>query len=94
MKITKADLENTVDRINKATGSPTASYTKTEDGYKANPGNYHLNWAYGGCQLVRMCNNGGITDITQGFDTKANLYYQMRAYLNGILDGRTHEIER
>lgn len=90
MRITKADLENTVSRINEATGSPTESYTKTKDGYRANPGNYHLNWAYGGCQLVRMCNNGGgITTITNGFDTKSDLYYQMRAYLNGVLDTKS-----
>jgi len=87
MRITRADLENTVDRINKATNSPLAAYTKTEDGYKANPGNYHLDWAYGGCKLVRMCNDGGgINEITHGFDSKADLYYQMRAYLQGILD--------
>ena len=90
MKITKANLDSMTDRINEATGSPKESYTKTASGYRANPGNYHIEWAYGGCQLARMCNEGGgISNITSGFDTKANLYYQMSAYLNGIREGKS-----
>ena len=79
-------LEHMVSRINKATGSPEASYTKHGDKYTANIGNYHLDGAYGGWQLQRMCTDGGGVDqpIGGGYVPKRELYDKMRAYLAGI----------
>lgn len=54
-RITIKDLQCMVDRINTVTGSPMQSWT---DG-KANVGNYHLDWAYGGVALDRMYNTSG-----------------------------------
>lgn len=84
--ITKHDLEAVVERINRATNSPLDSYTKTDTGhYKANPGNYHLNWAYGGVCLARMSNEGGgIQSVLPGFVSKRELYGKMQAFLRGI----------
>lgn len=86
-RITQKDLDGMVERINKITGSPLSPYTKNEQGQcKPNAHCYHLDWAYGGVCLVRMCDYGsGITSISQiGFATKRNLYNWMSAYLNGL----------
>jgi len=87
-RITKANLEALCDSINRATGSPEAAYTKDASGnYRGNPGNYHLDWAYGGVRIVRMCNEGGgITTVTEGFRSKRETYDLGHAYLRGIRD--------
>lgn len=81
-RITQSDLESLVDRINKATDSPTEPYT----GGKGNVGNYHLSYAYGGVKLYRMDNGrGGVRTIsTGGYGTKRELYVWMDAFLTGI----------
>ena len=90
-RITQKQLEYLVERINKATNSPLASYTRTPEGHRANIGNYHLSYAYGGVKLERMCNEGGgvNTVSTGGFGTKRELYDWMRAYLDGM-DEKKH----
>lgn len=81
-RITQSDLENLVDRINKATESPTEPYTDRT----ANIGNYHLSYAYGGVKLHRMDNDrGGVRTVsTGGYGTKRELYGWMDAFLSGI----------
>jgi len=86
-RITNKQLDYLVNRINELTGSPLATYTKDSKGqYKANPGNYHINGAYGGIKLVQMSNKeGGICNIsTNGFGTKRQLYDFCHAFLLGI----------
>lgn len=85
-RITAKHLDGLVDRINKITGSPPTPYTKTDTTFFPNAHNYHLDWAYGGVCLVRMCAEGsGITSISQiGFATKRNLYNWMSAYIDGF----------
>ena len=85
-RITQKNLEIYVDRINQATNSPMAAYTKKDGKFTANIGNYHLDYAYGGAKLVRMCNEGGgiSTISTGGYGTKRELYEWMRAFLAGI----------
>ena len=85
-RIIQKDLEYLVGRINEITGSPSKPYTKTETGFLANIGNYHLDYAYGGVKLSRMVNpGGGITNISDmGFGTKRELYNWMRAFLAGL----------
>ena len=92
-RITQKQLEYLVERINEATNSPKASYAKTEEGYKANIGNYHLSYAYGGVKLERMCNEGGgvNTVSTGGFGTKRELYDWMKAYLDGMSERTAQE---
>lgn len=79
--VTKKDLEYLVDRINRDANTPIQPYI---DGI-VQPGNYHLSWAYGGVKLVQICNEGGgERDITSGYGTKRELYYQMQAFLRGL----------
>lgn len=44
-RITEKKLEAVVERLNRATDSPLASWTKTDTGLKANLGNYRLDYA-------------------------------------------------
>ena len=85
-RTTIKDLERQVARINELTGSPATSYTKFKDGtIKSNPLNYHLDQAYGGIKLSRMCSEGGgIYDISSGYGTKAELERFMNALIMGL----------
>ncbi len=87
-RITQKDLKYLVGRINEATGSPAAQYTRdsTTDKFTANIDNYHLDYAYGGVKLVQMVNGGGgIREISKGgFGTKRELYNWMQAFLAGM----------
>ena len=91
-RITQKDLEYLVKRINKITSSPMAPYTRNGEkgnrkaGFTANINNYHLDYGYGGVQLVRMVNDaGGIETISRGCHVpKRELYYWMQAYIAGI----------
>ena len=83
-RITEKQLECIVERLNRVTNSPLASWTITDKGNKANIGNYHLDYAYGYVSLARMMNEGGgITKVLPG-GTKRELYEQLHAFLAGI----------
>jgi len=86
--ITEKDLEGMLLRLNRVAGTPTTPYTKLPSGkHRANIGNYHLDFAYGGVKVVQMDNNGGgIRTITQGYETKRNCYNQLYMYIRGIED--------
>lgn len=88
-KITEKDLEAVVNRLNNITGNPISSYVNG----KAQIGNYHLSWAYGGVSLHRMHNeHGGVTTpLNCGHISKRELYNLMQAYISGILSNQ--EIE-
>jgi hypothetical protein len=83
-RITQAQLNYAVERINVNTKSPLTPYTKVDGRLVANIGNFHIYGAYGGYGLHRMCNEGGgITQII-GISTKRELYNQLQAMINGI----------
>jgi hypothetical protein len=83
-RITQAQLNYAVERINVNTKSPLTPYTKVDGKLVANIGNFHIYGAYGGYGLHRMCNEGGgITQII-GISTKRELYNQLQAMINGI----------
>lgn len=82
MRVTKTQIENTINYLNNITNQPTKPYV---DG-KASIGNYHLNEANGGYALYRMCNeNGGIREIIPRC-TKKELLFALDAYIAGIQD--------
>lgn len=85
-RITIANLEAVVDRINRLTGSPANPWRREGDRNRANIGNYHLSHAYGGVCLHRMCNeSGGVTTpLGLGHVTKRELHEQLHAFLRGI----------
>jgi hypothetical protein len=85
-RITDRHLKATVDRINRVTKSPEHSYTRTETGHRANVGNYHLDYAYDGVQLVRMaCESGSIhVVLATGYTTKRACYEAMQSFIAGL----------
>lgn len=89
--VTMKHLEAVVARINRAAGTPETPWTKQKDGkIKSNIGNYHIDNAYGGVQLVQMMNEGGgIRVMTNGgFVTKRELCNQLHTFLAGLEEGR------
>jgi hypothetical protein len=88
-QITKANLEGVIKYLNKLTNSPAEPWTKTEEGFKANIGNYHLDGAYGGWELERMCSeSGGVSDVLRtGHVSKRELYYAIHHFISGIEEG-------
>lgn len=85
-RITRKDLDRLASRINEATGSPIFHWG--DNG--ANPGNYHIDGAYGGYALHRVANpSGGISDVfSMGHMPARELHGLMYAFLIGY---RTHE---
>lgn len=86
-RITQKQIEALADRINEATGSPRAAWTRNEAGdLRANIGNYHISYAYGGASLHRMSNEyGGVSSVFgYGHVPKRALWDQMHAFLRGI----------
>jgi len=84
-RVTDAQLEAVVKRLNEMTNSPVEPYAKTVVGRYANVGNYHLDYAYGKVRLVRMSNvSGGINTITQ-LGTKRECLSEIFAFRDGYL---------
>lgn len=85
-RITTADLDCIVERINKIAGMPADPYSPPDDSgrMRANPGNFHLQWAYGGVQLCRMANDGGGTSNITGRMTRREMYHVLHAYRDGL----------
>lgn len=75
-----------MDRINRVTNSPMTPWSQVDGKNKANIGNHHLSFAYGGVELDRMQNEGGgITcPIGSGHEPKRSLANKMWAYLAGL----------
>lgn len=87
MRITQKDLETVARRINLITGSPVNPYEADDTGrLRAQIGNYHISYAYGGASLSRMVTDGGGTSdvLSCGHITKRELYDRMQAYIAGI----------
>lgn len=103
-RITDANLQAVVDRINRETGMPMKSYDvpKTDaerlmysGSQVPQAGNYHLSWAYGGVSLHRMSLTPGCSGISDVFRSghmpKRELYERMYAFLAGLDTGiETH----
>lgn len=86
-RITNNQLESLVTYINTLTGSPQTPYTRDEQGsLKANVGNFHLYFAYGGVNVHRMSNeSGGVnTPICSGCTTKRELFEKMHSFIRGL----------
>lgn len=85
-RITIANLEAVVDRINRVTGSPSTPWRREGDRNRANIGNYHLSQCYGGVCLHRMVNeSGGVTTPLGSWHVpKRELYEQLHAFVRGL----------
>jgi hypothetical protein len=85
-RITKKDLEWTVQAINETAGTPQEPWAKDKDGkYQPQAHCYHLSGAYGRSALHKLCSEGsGIHDIFGGHMSKRELYGKMQAFLKGM----------
>ena len=82
-RITEKDLRNLARILNEETGNP-VDYFNEETG-RCNPGNFHIDFAYGGSKLVQTCNSGGgIRDITSGFMPKRVTYDAIQQFRSGM----------
>jgi hypothetical protein len=90
-RITDKHLKALCERLNRIKGTPQEAYSKQEDGsYKANIGNFHLDFAYGGVMLAKMVNeSGGISNVLSiGRVSRRELYNLMHAYIKGLEDSK------
>ena len=88
-RMTRAKVEALIRRLNEITGSPAETYTIGADGqFTANPGNFHLEGAYGGHKLARIASpSGGSSDVLNtGFTTWRGLYDALDSYLRALED--------
>ena len=90
MRITKKQLENKIDWLNKLTGNPEKPWqepTKDSQGVlrmTANIGNFHLYCAYGYYNLHQMCTEGGgVKDVFNYGGTKKELAMYIDAFMQG-----------
>lgn len=85
-RITNADIENVVARINRLTGQPETPYKRVKGKLIGQVGNYHTDSAYGGIKLVQMVNEGGGIRVISngGYGTKRELYNEMQTFIRGI----------
>jgi hypothetical protein len=91
-RVTEKELDGIVARINRITGNPETSYTKSAEGkYSQNAGNYHLSWAYGGVTLHQMLESGSRDVLGCGYVSKRELRDQMYAFIHGLSTGLSTE---
>ena len=86
-RITEKQLENLADWLNELTNSPKEPYSRDESGrLRANAGNFHISYAYGGVNVHRMVNEGGgvTCPISHGYKTKRELFNEMHAFIRGM----------
>lgn len=85
MKVTLADLNRAIDRLNRRTGNPIEPYTRTGDIVKSNAGCFVLDCAYGGCKLSQIVEGGGQRDVLRvGYKSKRDTYNLIHAFVDGI----------
>lgn len=90
-RITRKDLDALADQINDAIGASREVWTNGV----ANIGTHYVQGAYGGYQLQEVVTDGGgIKSVTYGYQPTRELYNQMRAYLHGIVAGRSLSLKR
>lgn len=81
-RITMADLQGAVDRLNRLAGTPTAPYVNG----KAQPGCYCLDGAYGGWKLSQIVSDSGAQRdiLATGFVSKRELYSNIHSFIMGM----------
>jgi len=85
-RVTISQLQAAANLLNRMTGNPEQSYTRTDDGkLVANIGNYHVSQAYGGYCLHQTVNeSGGVRDVVLCGHVPARLLFDLiHAYRYG-----------
>lgn len=85
-RLTRKQLEQSVQTLNEITNSPLEAYSKVGDKWVANIGNFHISGAYGGFSLHQMVNDGGgVRDVFYcGHVPARELFDRIHAYRRGI----------
>jgi hypothetical protein len=86
-RITDRDLQSLVDRLNTMTDSPAESWKPDASGRnRAQIGNFHLSFAYGGVCLHRMSNeSGGVsTPLVSYHTTRRELWQRLHSFIDGL----------
>jgi len=83
-RITNAQLQYLVERINTLTNNPLTYSTRDNSQFKANIGHYHLYGAYGATGLHQTMNEGGGVHEIIGLSTKRELYNRMQSFISGL----------
>ena len=87
MKVTRPFVERQLENLNRLAGTPMFPYLDKHDGngIVSQPGNYHLDNAYGGYKLCRMCGtDGGTTDVgNMGYRSLAVVSNHIRMFSEG-----------
>lgn len=94
-RMTRAKVEAQIARLNAITGSPAEPYTKGADGkFTANPGNFHLEGAYGGHKLARMATTGGGSSdpLNTGFVSWRKLHDAIDNYMRALEDVQSERV--
>jgi len=96
-RVTNKQLENQLDIINQITTGSTAAHTfgpdKNTPRWRAIPGAYAIDQAYGGVKLVRYSNaSGGQGEITPYRLSKRELYYVMQGIINTLEHMQRQEV--
>lgn len=88
-RITRAHLDAKTATLNSMTNSPAEPYSTVDGKAVANKGNYHISGAYGGYNLHRMTEGGGVTDVLSiGHVTARELATLISAYTAGLYDAK------
>lgn len=88
-RITRAHLDAKAATLNSMTNSPAEPYSTVDGKAVANKGNYHISGAYGGYNLHRMTEGGGVTDVLSiGHVTARELTALISAYTAGLYDAK------
>ena len=87
MKVTRTFVERQLENLNRLAGTPMESYTNKGDGngIVSQPGNYHLDNAYGGYKFCRMTGvDGGTADVgNMGYLSLAVVSNHIRMFAEG-----------
>jgi hypothetical protein len=85
-RITKKQLQARIDTINSILEMPQTPYTRTNEGFKANIGNFSLSQCYGGYCVHLMANDGGGSSdpIWRGHITARDAYERISAFIAGL----------
>ena len=83
-RITKAQLQYLVERINTLTNNPLTYSTRDNGNFKVNIGHYHLYGAYSATGLHQTMNEGGGVHEIISLSTKRELYNRMQSFISGL----------
>jgi hypothetical protein len=88
MRVTKSMLQSQCNTINNLKGTPLEYSSRINSQFKSNIGNYHLYQAYGSIALHQTMNEGGGIKEIFSLTTKKDLFYQLQAFIRGLIDSR------